>query len=65
MSDPKLILAAEEIKAVLRKVSDYLARIGAKGGKATGASKRRGDAAHYKRLSRKAAKARKAKSPND
>ncbi len=39
----------------------YLASIGSKGGKATGASKRRGDSAHYKRISKLAAKARKAK----
>ncbi len=42
----------------------YLASIGAKGGKATGASKRRGDSAHYKRISKLAAKARKAKAHN-
>lgn len=41
----------------------YLARIGRKGGKATGASKRRGDSAHYKRISKLAAKARKAEHP--
>ena len=39
----------------------YLASIGSKGGKSTGASKRRGDSAHYKRISKLAAKARKAK----
>jgi len=33
----------------------WLREAAAKGGKATGASKRRGDAAHYKRLSKKAA----------
>ena len=49
-----------EVKAI-SQVTDYLARIGAKGGKATGASKRRGDSAHYKRISKLAAKARKAK----
>jgi len=42
----------------------YLASIGSKGGKATGASKRRGDSAHYKRISKLAAKARKAKAHN-
>ena len=42
-------------------VKQYLASIGSKGGKATGASKRRGDAAYYKRISKLAAKARKAK----
>lgn len=42
----------------------YLASIGSKGGKATGASKRRGSAAYYKRISKLAAKARKAKSSN-
>ena len=45
----------------MSQVSDYLASIGRKGGKATGASKRRGDSAHYKRISKLAAKARKAK----
>lgn len=39
----------------MNTVKQYLAAIGSKGGKATGASKRRGDAAHYKRLSKKAA----------
>jgi len=48
------IMSNQEIKA-------YLASIGSKGGKATGASKRRGDSAHYKRISKLAAKARKAK----
>ena len=43
----------------------WLRDAASRGGKATGAAKRRGDSAHYKRLSRKAAKARKAKSPND
>lgn len=42
----------------------YLASIGSKGGKATGVSKRRGSAAYYKRISKLAAKARKAKSGN-
>ena len=44
----------------MSQVNKYLASIGSKGGKATGASKVRGDAAYYKRISRKAAKARKA-----
>jgi hypothetical protein len=43
------------------KIKDYLASIGSKGGKATGKSKVRGDADYYKRISAKAAKARKAK----
>lgn len=43
----------------------YLAGIGSKGGKAGGASKRRGDAAYYKRISKKAAQARKRKAAND
>ena len=47
------------------EASKYLASIGSKGGKATGASKRRGSAAYYKRISKLAAKARKAKSGND
>lgn len=42
----------------------YLAAIGSKGGKTTGASKRRGDAAYYKRISKKAAQARKRKAAN-
>ena len=44
----------------MSQVNKYLASIGSKGGKTTGASKVRGDAAYYKRISRKAAKARKA-----
>jgi len=43
------------------KIKDYLASIGSKGGKATGKSKVRGDADYYKRISKKAAAARKAK----
>ncbi len=49
-------------------VKDYLASIGSKGGKAgTGESKRRdqGDPDYYKRISAKAAKARKAKRATD
>lgn len=47
------------------ELTRYLSAIGSKGGKAgTGASKRRGDAAYYKRISKKAAKARKAKAAN-
>ena len=46
---------------VLRK---YLAGIGTKGGKTTGASKVRGDAAYYNRISKKAAQARKRKAAN-
>jgi hypothetical protein len=43
-------------------IKKYLAKIGAKGGKAgKGATKLRGDAAYYRRISRLAAKARKAK----
>ena len=42
----------------------YMAGIGSKGGKAGGASKRRGDAAYYKRISKKAAQARKRKAAN-
>jgi hypothetical protein len=44
----------------MNDITKYLATIGAKGGKATGATKRRGNAAYYKALSAKAAKARKA-----
>lgn len=40
---------------------EYLASIGSKGGKAGGKSKVRGDSDYYKRISAKAAKARKAK----
>lgn len=44
------------------KVKDYLAQIGSKGGRSgVGKSKIRGDADYYKRISAKAAKARKAK----
>lgn len=39
----------------MNAVKQYLTAIGSKGGKATGASKRRGGAAYYKRLSKKAA----------
>lgn len=52
------IMSADEIKR-------YLASIGSKGGKTTGASKRRGEAAYYKRISKKAAQARKRKAAND
>jgi hypothetical protein len=47
------------------KVKKYLASIGSKGGKATGKSKVRGDADYYKRISKKAAAARKAKRASD
>ena len=40
---------------------EYLASIGSKGGKACGKSKVRGDADYYRRISQKAAEARKAK----
>jgi len=43
------------------RLRDYLASIGSKGGKATGKSKVRGDADYYKRISKKAAEARKRK----
>ena len=43
----------------------WLRGAASKGCKATGAAKVRGDAAYYKRISKKAAKARKAKSPNE
>lgn len=42
-------------------VSEYLASIGSKGGKAKGASKVRGDADYYKSISQKAVAARKKK----
>jgi hypothetical protein len=45
-----------------KSIRDYLAGIGAKGGAAgQGASKVRGTTAYYKRISKLAAKARKAK----
>jgi hypothetical protein len=43
------------------KVKEYLASIGSKGGKATGKAKVRGDTDYYKRISAKAAQARKDK----
>ena len=44
------------------EIKKYLAAIGSKGGQAgTGASKRRGSTAYYKRISKLAAKARKAR----
>ena len=42
-------------------VRKYLASIGSKGGKTTGKSKVRGDADYYRRISQKAAEARKRK----
>lgn len=48
-------MTKEEIRA-------YLAGIGRKGGEKTGKAKVRGDAAYYKKIARKAVKARKAKS---
>lgn len=42
-------------------VSGYLSHLGRKGGLATGPTKRRGDAAHYKALAAKAVAARLAK----
>jgi hypothetical protein len=43
---------------VKKPISDYLASIGSKGGKATGKAKVRGDSDYYKRISAKAAEAR-------
>lgn len=40
---------------------EHLAKIASKGGKTTGKSKVRGDAGHYQRLSKLAAKARRKK----
>ena len=56
------IIGGELVTSIMSdtEIKRYLAAIGAKGGKTTGASKVRGDAAYYKRISRKAAKARKA-----
>ena len=45
----------------MSQVSKYLATIGAKGGKATGKVKARGDADYYRKLAKKSAKARKAR----
>ena len=42
-------------------IKDYLSSLGKIGGKATGASKSRGDTAYYKAISAKAAAARAAK----
>lgn len=42
----------------MNKISDYLAKIGSKGGKAKGKSKIRGDADYYSRIGKKAAKAK-------
>lgn len=42
-------------------VKAYLSSIGKKGGQKTGDAKVRGDAEHYRKMSEKAAKARKAK----
>ena len=36
-----------------KEIRDYLAEIGAKGGKTTGKSKVRGDSAYYRRLRKK------------
>jgi hypothetical protein len=44
---------------------EYLAFIGSKGGKAKGEAKVRGDTDYYKRISKKAAAARKAKRASD
>ena len=43
------------------EIRKYLASIGAKGGKATGAAKVRGDSDYYRAISAKATKARAAK----
>jgi hypothetical protein len=44
-----------------KEISQYLASIGRKGGKATGQSKLRGGADYYSRLGRKSAAARRRK----
>ena len=44
-----------------KELREHLARLGNKGGEAKGKSKVRGDSEYYKRISAKAAKARKAK----
>ncbi len=36
-----------------KELSEYFAKIGAKGGKATGKSKRRGGAAYYRKIAKK------------
>jgi hypothetical protein len=51
---------------VTDKIKDYLSQIGSKGGRSgTGEAKVRGDADYYKRISKKAAKARAAKRINN
>ena len=45
----------------MKPISEYLAEIGAKGGKATGKTKRRGGSDYYRELALKSAKARRAK----
>lgn len=44
-----------------KELREHLARLGKKGGEATGERKVRGDSEYYKRISAKAAKARLAK----
>lgn len=44
-----------------KELREHLARLGKKGGETKGKSKVRGDSEYYKRISAKAAKARKAK----
>jgi hypothetical protein len=39
-----------------KELQEYFAKIGAKGGKATGKSKVRGDSAYYRRISKKRGK---------
>ena len=60
------IIGGELVTSLMNseEIRRYLASIGSKGGKTTGASKRRGDAAYYKRISKKAAQARKRKAAN-
>jgi hypothetical protein len=54
-----------DVLEVTDKVKDYLAEIGRRGGQAKGKAKVRGDSEYYKRISAKAAKARKAKRASD
>jgi general stress protein YciG len=44
-----------------KELREHLARLGKKGGEASGKSKVRGDADYFSRIGKKAAKARKAK----
>jgi hypothetical protein len=67
MSAPPICLLCNEIvtfcqcERSVTTLQEYLAHIGSQGGKKGGKAKVRGDSSYYKRISAKAAKARKAK----